>query len=194
MRRIAQLLRRFIYERRRYLFYTYDKKQGEGRADPYIFVYSNWGSIPVHYRKIAVASPWTNAMYYRMKQGQARLLCYSKDGQKLDAYGWIQDWRPFRRRFGAIASQGTMLGFYWTAPEARGQGLYGRLLSHSISLCSKEQPIVICASPDNKASQRGIEKAGFKPLGEWEMRLYFRWFLRMNQSPAQNEMNPDELY
>jgi GNAT superfamily N-acetyltransferase len=115
-------------------------------------------------------------MRYRLRREEARLLCLSEDGLHLDAYGWIQDWRPFRRRFGALAQTGTMLGPYWTAPEARGRGLYGRLLAHSLSLCDRDRPILIGTSPENKPSQRGIEKAGFKPRGEWVLRLYLRFF------------------
>ena len=174
MKRALQFLGRCIREKRRYLFYGYQPAQGAGMVDPDVQVYSEWKAVPPHFRKIAAASPWRNAMYYRMRRGQARLLCCSKDGVRLAAYGWIQDWAPFRRRFGAIAQDGAMLGFYWTAPEVRGQGLYGRLLAHSLAVCSKERPIVICVSPDNPASRRGIEKAGFAPLGEWEGTTWFR--------------------
>ena len=187
MKRVVGLMGRLIYEKRRYLFYGYAPEQDGGCEDPHVKVYAAWDEIPLHFRKWAAGSPWLNAMYYRMKRGEARLLCYSEDGVRLDAYGWIQDWRPFRRRFGAIAHQGTMLGFYWTAPAARGRGLYGRLLAHSIYLCRKDRPILIATSPENKASQRGIEKAGFKPLGEWEGRVFFRWFSRMKMVPRQDE-------
>jgi GNAT superfamily N-acetyltransferase len=181
MNRLIHLLRRLVYEKRRYVFFGYDPKQGEGRADPHVRVYERWEDIPRPFRKIAVASPWTNAMFYRMKRRQARLLCCSDDGQTLQAYGWVQDWRPFRRRFGAIAAEGTMLGFYRTAPSERGRGLYGRLLAHSLLLCRKDKPILIATSPDNPASLRGIEKAGFSPLGVWEARVFFRGISRMRR-------------
>jgi len=60
-----------------------------------------------------------------------------------------------------------MLGFYWTSPESHGQGLYGRLLAHSIAVCEQRNriPLIIMASLKNNASQRGIEKAGFAKLG-----------------------------
>lgn len=116
-----------------------------------------------------------------MRRGKARLLCFSEDGLQLDAYGWIQDWSLFRRRYGAIATEGVMLGYYWTAPAARGRGLYGRLLSHSLALCRKDRPILIATTPDNTASQRGIVKAGFQSRGEWEVCSYFRWFSWMRR-------------
>ena len=120
-------------------------------------------------------------MMYRMRRGKARWLCCSEDGRRVDAYGWIQDWSLFRRRYGAIAARGTMLGFYWTSPAMRGRGLRGRLLAHSLAVCSKDRPIVICVSPDNPASRRGIEKAGFAPLGEWEGTTWFRCFGRLRR-------------
>ena len=178
---LSQLLVRWVYERRRYLFYGYHPRQGPGQADPQVTVYSRWRDIPRAFRRIAAAAPWRNAMYYRMWCGGVRLLCYSRDGRRLDAYGWVQDWRFFRHRFGAIAREGKMLGFYWTAQELRGQGLYGRLLAHSLLLCSKDHPIIICVSPDNLASRRGVEKAGFAPLGEWEARVFLRRFSRMRR-------------
>ena len=179
--RIFKLLGRLIYEKRRYRFYGYDPKQGLGQEDPHVKVYAAWDEIPPHFRKVAAAHSRLNVMYYRIKRREARLLCYSEDGTRLDAYGWIQDWRPFRRRFGVLADQGTMLGFYWTAPAARGRGLYGRLLAHSLFLCRKERPILIATSPENKASQRGIEKAGFQSLGEWEGCVFFWRFSSMRR-------------
>lgn len=181
MNSLAMRLGRLVYQKRRYLFYAYDSKQGPGGLDPHVKDYGSWEEIPKPFRKIATPYPWLNVMYYRMKRGKARWLSYSEDGRQLDAYGWIQDWSIFRRRYGAIADRGTMLGYYWTAPAARGRGLYGRLLAHSLALCEKDRPIVIATSPDNGASQRGIEKAGFRSLGEWEGRIFFRWFSQMRR-------------
>jgi hypothetical protein len=174
MHEIWDILKRLVYEKKRFLFYGYDPGQGAGRPDPCVKVYGSWKDIPESFRRRAVPAPWRSAMRHRLRRGKARLLCLSEDGQHLDAYGWIQDWRPFRRRFGALARTGTMLGPYWTAPEARGRGLYGRLLAHSLSICDRDRPILIGTSPENKPSQRGIEKAGFSLRGGWEIRLYLR--------------------
>lgn len=173
---LSKLFRRLVHEKRSCLFYSYDLERGAGRADPCVKVYGAWADIPKDFRKIVVPAPWRNAMYYRLGRGEARLLCLSEDGQRLAAYGWIQDWRPFRRKFGALARSGTMLGPYWTSPEARGRGLYGRLLGHSLSLCSTKQPVLIYTSPENAASRRGIEKAGFHPLGRWDLCVWLGAF------------------
>jgi GNAT superfamily N-acetyltransferase len=181
MNRALNLFIRLFFDRGRYLFYEYDQNQGIGRVNACIKCYDSWSEIPEHFRKKVAPSPLMNAMYYRILRGDAKLLCYSEDGNKLDAFGWIQDWRTFRIRFGAIAKTGTMLGPFWTAPEARGRGLYGRLLAHSLTCCSKEHPIIIYTSPENKASLHGIENAGFRALGEWDFRMYLQFFSRMRR-------------
>ncbi len=181
MRRLCRLLSRMAHEKRVCRFYSHDPKRSAGQADSRVTVYEKWMDIPVEFRQVAVPSPWLNVMFYRLKRGEAKLLCYFEEGHRLDAYGWVQDWRPFRRKFGSLAENGTMLGPYWTAPEARGRGLYGRLLSHSLALCLQDGPALIYTSSGNLASQRGIEKAGFHFLGEWELRVWLRVFIRFQR-------------
>ena len=181
LKRLMGLAGRLVHERRTLLFYVYEPGQGAGQADPRVSVYSSWAEIPASFRKVAVPAPWLSPLRRRLKRGEARLLCCSEDGRQVAAYGWIQDWRPFRRKYGALAQAGTMLGPYWTAPEARGRGLYGRLLAHSLFLCDRSRPILIGTSADNLASQRGIEKAGFGFRGRWQLRSYFGWFSRMRR-------------
>ena len=170
---VVSLVRRCIYENRKFLFYCHDPKNGDGCIDPYITAYTVWNDIPPSFRRVLAPNPRFYIMIIRMKRKQARVLCCSDDKQNLIAYGWIQNWKPFRRRFGKITKEGSMLGPYWTAPGSRRQGLYSRLLSHSIALCSKEWPIMIYTSPENIASQKGIQKAGFETMGKWEKK---RWF------------------
>lgn len=164
---IRHLLKRLMRERRSCLFYAYAATQGTGCAQANIRVFTNWGSLPEAWRRLIVPAPWLDPKFYRLGRGLARLLCCSEDGRTLDAYGWIQDWKPFRRQFGALATEGTMLGPYRTIPHARGRGLYQRLLLHSLSVCSLDKPVLIYTTPDNVASRRGIEKAGFRFLGTW---------------------------
>ncbi|MBN1879722.1 hypothetical protein JW823_06395 [bacterium] len=170
--RCLLLVKRVLYERRKFAFYCYCDRQGPGKRHPAIIEYTGYDQIPVPFRSRVLPYRWMNAVYYRFRRGQARLLCVSQDGHHLDAYGWIQDWNPFRRSFKAIADSGTMLGPYWTDPNQRGKGLYGILLGHSLAISSPNQPIIICTTPDNTASRRGIEKAGFQSLGIWE---WSRW-------------------
>jgi len=61
------------------------------------------------------------------------------------------------------AKETPMIGNCYTLPEHRRQGLYARLL---VTICARlaemghRRAIITCA-PDNTASMRGIEKAGF---------------------------------
>lgn len=172
LRNTCTLVRKIFYLKRHCVFYSYAQSQGDGHEDNQIQVYSAYCDIPSPFRSEVLPHCLLNPMFYRLQRGGAKLLCFSRDGQRLEAYGWIQDWRYFRRQFKTISEKGVMLGPYWTSPASRRQGLYSRLLAKSLSLCSKDHTILIYTSPDNAASQRGIEKAGFVRKGEWEL---FRW-------------------
>lgn len=173
---------KFVYKQERLVLFMLDKPINGRPHNPRIRVYTRWACIPKCFRLIAVPAPWLNAMYYRLKRGDAKLLCYTDDdGKELYAYGWVQSWKPFRARFRNFATEGTMLGPYWTSPLLRGQGLYGELLSESLCLCPPPSPAFIYAAPNNSASQRGILKAGFHELGEWESVLIFRHWSRLRR-------------
>jgi GNAT superfamily N-acetyltransferase len=184
--RSSSRLKRLLFERRRCRFFRYDVQQGQGGEDPDVRVYGSWRDVPEDIRRIVSPHPWRDTVVHRMHRGEARLLCLSFPDRPVVAYGWIQDWRPFRRWFREIASEGTMLGPYWTAPEARGQGLYGRLLAHSLAICNRSRPVLVYTSPENLASQRGLEKAGFHRLGDWELTLLLRQRIRLRRvSPVE---------
>ncbi len=147
----------------------------EARPDPEAQAYPSFESIPAGLRGRLFQKRWLNPLYHRLRRGQATLLCIH-EGDRIFSYGWVQSWAPFRRKFGWLAEDGVMLGPYWTHPEQRGKGLYGRLLSHSLSLASPGKPALIYTHPENRASLRGIEKAGFVPLGTYRVRLLLRFW------------------
>lgn len=179
-------LRQLVYDQRNYMFYRYQESQGSGSADSNITVYGDYESIPSEFLPVVLPGRLFNSMYYRLKRGRARLLCYSEDGKTLQSYGWVQSWQPFRRRFKVLADDGTVLGPYWTAPEHRGKGLYGKVLQHSLLLCPKETPILIFTTRSNSASQRGIAKAGFEYIGDWTITAIFRGFICARQTASAN--------
>ena len=183
VKHFIRLLMKLIHEKRIYLFYSYNEQKGTGNADRSVRVYDSWKEIPAQFRKISVPSRFMNVMYYRLQRGDARLLCYTEDGNRLQAYGWIQSWRPFRRKFSMLAPDGIMLGPYWTAPENRGRRLYGRLLQHSLHICSREKLILIYTSPDNIASQKGIARAGFQARGKWMVSSWLCVFKNQHRLP-----------
>lgn len=168
-------IRQFICGRREtYVVHAYDsRRQGPGRRDPAVVEYAAGHDLPRERVRQMVAIVGRLAfwpMHRRMRRFGGKLLCLL-EGDRIVAYGWVQGWEPFRRRFGWLAKDAVMLGFYWTAPEFRGRGLYGRLLAHSIAACERRDqvPLLIMTSLANAASQRGIAKAGFQRLGVFEI-------------------------
>ena len=168
----------FWLDRGRYLIYQLPPGGGAPEAPaPDVRAFERYEDIPPALRDRLVARRYLNVLYYRMKRRQARVLCLC-DGDDPIAYGWIQSWAPFRRRFGSLFADAVMLGPYWTAPARRRQGLYARLLAHSLSLLDKRLPIVIYTSVENVASQKGIEKAGFQLVGRYEISVFMRLLVR----------------
>ncbi len=160
-------LRRLVYEKRHVALYTRAPMPGTGRRGSSIDLYRSPGEIPMSFRRTILPHRFLNVMFYRLARRKARVMCLTGDGGTLQGYGWLQEWGPFRRRFNADERAGTMFGPFWTAPEYRRQGVYGRLLQHGVFLCASDGPLFIYASPDNYASRRGIEAAGFELVGEW---------------------------
>ena len=172
---LRKILRKLVGVRRLWGIYAYDfRRQGEGRRDPAIQEYSAHERIPRPIARQMVTLAGLSGYWFmrqRMWRHDGKLLCLVQDG-KIAAYGWVQGWKPFRRRFNWLVRDAMMLGFYKTLPPYRGQGLYGRLLAHSIAACDNRNriPLIIVVDPENKASVRGIEKAGFAKLGVFEIR------------------------
>jgi L-amino acid N-acyltransferase YncA len=114
-------------------------------------------------------------MQRRLMHLGAVLLAVVTQGD-LAAYGWIQTWRPHRRQFAWLARDAVCLGPYWTNPRLRGRGLYQQLLAHSVRECQQrfpEKEIYVWSLVSNPASIRGLEKAGFRSLGDHAISAYF---------------------
>jgi len=120
-------------------------------------------------RSLVLPQHLGNVMYYRLQRQHAQLICHVDDNDNIEAYGWIQSWLPFRKIFSSLAVDACMLGPYWTAPHLRGKGLYTELLQQSTALCPTSKPIFIYTAPSNIASQRGILRANFEPIGLWDI-------------------------
>lgn len=172
------MLKSLFFDRRSYVFYHLREDAPAGQADPAVSVYTTWDDIPEGFRGHVLPRPLLNIMYHRLRAGKAKLLCLSEDDAKLQAFGWVQDWSPFQKKFGAFLAPSTVLGPYNTLPGERRKGFYGRLLSHSLSLCGEDGSVVIYATPDNHASHKGITRAGFEPVGAWEVTVWLRLIAR----------------
>jgi hypothetical protein len=171
--RILSLCKKFFFESGDYVIYRLNSDGEGGETDPEVEEYTEYDEIPRFIRKKLSIYPLINSVYYRIKSHQAVLICIHKNRDVL-CYGWIQTWEPFKRKFGWLCKDGIMLGPYWTNPDYREQGYYGRLLKHSIALTKKDSHLIIYTNPENFSSQKGIEKAGFKEVGLYRVNFAFR--------------------
>lgn len=188
---ISSILKKIVCEKGEYLFYRYSSElQGDGHLCEAVNLYSRSEEIPSSFLSILFPKgTFMNPMWHRLKCGHAKLLCYTDDNCHLLAYGWVQDWSPFQRKFAMITRDGVMLGPYWTSPKYRGKNIYGKLLQASLSICSKDKPILIYTAPDNIASQHGIMKAKFQFVGGYRIKLWFRLFVSWTRLPVKSLLN-----
>jgi len=155
------------------VIYTYSPKQGDGKEDDRIRIFDRPADVPralrADFSRARGSLSWWLA-WYRLGRSDARLLFLMEEG-RMSAYGWYQRWNPLPRRYRWLAPRGTILGYFWTARDMRGRGLYQRLLLHCVAISQDraEMPLIVIAETVNKSSQRGLEKAGFVRLGEYEV-------------------------
>jgi len=171
-------IKKFFFDSEKYIIYTLDDNlynSTSNNVDPEVKVYNKFTDIPIFLRKQVFGCYLLNPMYYRIEAGQAKLLAIHTN-LELISYGWIQSWKPFKRKFGWFYEDATMLGPYWTNIIYRGKGIYGRMLKHSIAISEQNLPLIIYTTPDNLSSQKGIEKIGFRVLGTYEIILLLRSF------------------
>ena len=64
---------------------------------------------------------------------------------------------------GSIEVHGTTVG-YWVRPDARGRGIATRALRLACQWAT-QRPLRLTTHPENRASQRVAEKAGFRRVG-----------------------------
>ena len=145
-------------------------------ADPSIFIFDSSNKLPDHLRKeftkLRGLGMWIFT-WFRMKFRGSRFLCLI-EGNRICAYGWAEVSSPFLRRYRWLIPSAFLLGPFWTAPDQRGRGLYGRLLSKCLAINPDpaKLPVFIHADATNTSSLRGIEKAGFQKLGTFEVTSY----------------------
>lgn len=165
-----------IWDRKDYLIYRYNiERQGSGTDYPQIKVYNRMNEIPEEYKPYLFHGVFSIYMKMRLEGSDTKILCYI-DNNTLIGYGWLQDSKYFKKKFGWVSNGATMFGPYRTIPEYRGNGIYGKLLSQSIAI-NKSKPAIIVTVPENKSSQKGIEKAGFELVGNFNLTLILQTIL-----------------
>lgn len=168
-------LGRFFYSSDDYILYQQTVRKEAVQKSEEITEYSDYRLIPGFIIKKLMLYPLINPLYHRLRSNKAHLICINHENV-LIAYGWIQSWAPFKRKFGWFTKEGTMLGPFWTDPEFRGKGYYQRLLNHCKDVPDIKFPLIIFTNPPNVSSQKGIEKAGFEKKGVYRVYLLFRYF------------------
>ncbi len=174
---LKKIFKKTIYEKKTLFLYEYDPvKQGDGQFDPEVKVFTEFNEIQKPLRKKILPYPLINPLYYRIKHHKATLLIIHKETE-LCAFGWNQSCEfLLKNDYCDFAPDSLILGPYWTSPDYRGKGLYGRLLMHSLALIDKKRHILISTRDDNFPSQRGIEKAGFKLIGKLQTIVILYYF------------------
>lgn len=170
------LIIKLLYESGNYSLYTYNGTLITNQTSSYkIMEYRNYSEIPKFITKKIFKYPFLSLLYYRLNSKNARLICIDT-GIELIAYGWIQSWKPFKRKFGWVFKNAIMLGPYWTNEKFRGRGIYGDLLKYSLANIPSNIPVLIYTVLSNVSSQKGIEKNGFEKIGNFRICLFFRTF------------------
>lgn len=155
-------------------------------AAPLVLVWRhNLGSAATAQAEAGVLTAENHA-YREALQGDDQLLA-AVDAQGLvTSYGFVL-FDSFYKRILAERRDTPMIGNCFTLPAWRGRGLYPRLL---VATCQHlvaqghSRAIITCA-PDNLASVRGIERAGFRRIRTVRSLVVFtRWIAWQRDCPA----------
>jgi len=121
-------------------------------------------------------------MFNRLRHHGALLLMLVENSELL-GFGWLQSGRAMRREFWWLDDHVLCLGPFWTHPAHRGRGVYGRLLGAAVAECRRRgwNRSYIWAQSSNISSIRGIEKAGFAPLGTHRVRTGLLGLVRRHE-------------
>lgn len=182
---LHRILGRLVGRTRVYRVFAADPAQA-GSIDPEIRTFDaahppGGAELAAYRRSAGIIN--SGIMLARLRRQRAVLLTATAGGQ-LIGYGWLQSWESVRREFWWLADDGVCLGPYWTHPEQRGRGVYGRLLAHSLAECRRRgwTELYIWADAANAASIRGITKAGFRPRGLHEVSVYLCGAIRRHRA------------
>ena len=118
-----------------------------------------------------------NHAYREELRGDGQLFALTNAQGQVTSYGFVL-FDSFYKRIMGEARATPMISNCYTFPEQRGQGLYPRLLlavCRSLAAQGHQRAIITCA-PDNSASIRGVEKAGFRCVKSlYTLVLVTRW-------------------
>ena len=118
-----------------------------------------------------------NFAYREALQGEDLLYAATDESGHVSTYGFVL-FNSFYKRILGESNQVPMIGNCFTFPQHRGRGLYANLLMSISGHLSSQgyQRVIITCAPDNLASVRGIQRAGFSKVSILHSLVIFsRW-------------------
>ena len=178
----------FFFSKRKLVFYQLNVDSFDGRKwfcpkGIKTAIFDDAREMPEKLRRELFGRGWPNVLYLRLIRKKARVVVLSSPTGECVGYGWIQDWRLFRRLFKCVGNVDYMVGPGWIHPDHRGRRLHPVLLAERLRYLSPSAGVVSTfADTWNVASIRGIERVGFQWCADVEMFrvfLVFRWARRI---------------
>ena len=118
-----------------------------------------------------------NHAYREDLRGEGQLFALTDAQGQVTSYGFVL-FDSFYKRILGEARSTPMISNCYTLPAQRGQGLYPCLIQSACRQLAAQgyQRAIITCAPDNAASIRGIEKAGFRRVKTlYSLVLVTRW-------------------
>lgn len=128
-----------------------------------------------------------NHEYVEELQGKGTLMAVIDGQGKVTSYAFVV-FESFYKRILGESDDMPIISNCVTLPAYRGQGIYPRLLRATcrhLAAQGYRRAIITCA-PDNIASVRGIEKAGFRRVKTLHSLIFFARWIAMQKT----EMDP----
>lgn len=127
-----------------------------------------------------------NLEYRDELRADCQLFAITAAGGQVATYGFVL-FDSFYKRILGEDSATPMISNCYTYPQYRGQGRYPQMIRaacDSLAAQGFQRAIITCA-PDNAASIRGIEKAGFRRVKtQYSLVLVTRWIAWTRITPA----------
>lgn len=170
-----------VVQRRADVLFEYDltqlKDDGETGRDALVAVdRHNFGSAATAAVEQQVLTGGNHA-YVEELQGEGQLLAATDSQGGVTSYAFVV-FESFYKQILGEASATPIISNCLTFPAFRGQGLYPMVLRASLRHLAAQgysRAIITCA-PDNIASVRGIEKAGFRRVKTlYSLIVFTRW-------------------
>ncbi len=123
-------------------------------------------------RHIPALTLWRFLRFHRRGKGW---IVFAASRERLCHYTFVTPARAYLRMFPVMEPDGQMIGPCLTEQEFRGRAIYPRVLCHVVNTLGSQGlgPFYVYIDTGNRASVRGVEKAGFVRCGVWRGKRCF---------------------